>query len=101
MIATGTNRPEATPSKSRAILNVAGKPCRGATAADYPLYGTCDHCGEPIRCADGTADWAHIGTGNVRCAPACPECGGPVVFDSGLYHCDEGGHGAWDPEYVR
>jgi hypothetical protein len=28
--------------------------------------------------------------------PACPECTGPVVFDGGLWHCDQGGHGAWE-----
>lgn len=28
----------------------------------------------------------------------CPTCGGPVVYDGGLWHCDEGGHGAWDRE---
>lgn len=27
---------------------------------------------------------------------SCPECGGPVVYDGGLYHCDD--HGAWDRE---
>ena len=40
----------------------------------------------------------------------CPECAGPVVFDSELWHCDNPdpdkpgrygeGHGAWDPENV-
>lgn len=37
--------------------------------------------------------------GNVA---ACPECGGPVVWECGLWHCDDNtsrgshGHGAWD-----
>lgn len=35
--------------------------------------------------------------GNVA---ACPECGGPVVWDSGLWHCDANGHGAWDPSSI-
>lgn len=33
---------------------------------------------------------------NTAPQPTCPECGGPVVLDGSLWHCDEGGHGAWD-----
>lgn len=39
-----------------------------------------------------------VSKGNVV---ACPECGGPVVWDSSLWHCDNADgsslHGAWDP----
>jgi hypothetical protein len=41
------------------ITNRWGASVNGATRQDYPLRGFCAECGEPIRCADGTADWAH------------------------------------------
>lgn len=38
---------------------------------------------------------------DIRTVPICPECGGPVVFDGGLWHCDEGRDGAFDRESLN
>jgi hypothetical protein len=44
-------------------------PCRDANGAVafpgmaghlYPAVAVCDSCGQPVVCADGTADWAHL-----------------------------------------
>lgn len=40
------------------------------------------------------------GEPSAKSAPTCPNCDAVLVYDSGLYHCDEG-CGAWDPEDVR
>lgn len=32
---------------------------RGMLPAQFPLYGECKACGEPVRCYDITADWGH------------------------------------------
>lgn len=32
---------------------------RGVLPAQFPLYGECRSCGEPVRCYDITADWGH------------------------------------------
>lgn len=46
-----------------------------------------------------TGDMTYLGAMTTTPAPAtisptCPECGDPVVFDGGLYHCET--DGAWD-----
>jgi hypothetical protein len=68
---------------------------RGAHARQAVRYVTVPL---PTVLIDGDA--YSVSKGNVV---ACPECGGPVVWDCGLWHCDEDtskgmtGHGAFDP----
>lgn len=66
-------RTVATPAPAT-VYDRRGTPRLAAHRGDYPLTGTCGHCGEPIRCADGTADWTHI-HGFVRCLELCAICG--------------------------
>jgi hypothetical protein len=43
-----------------AVRRAAGTPCLAAKhRSDYPLSAICKSCGQPITCADSTADWAH------------------------------------------
>lgn len=61
----------ATPTPGT-VADAAGLPCQAATADSYPLQARCAGCQADLVCADGTASWAHQGTGQTRCA-ADPE----------------------------
>ena len=47
----------------------------------------------PMRVTIDGEEYLVDSRGNVM---ACPECSGPVVYDSGLFHCDHMSHGAFD-----
>lgn len=48
---------EATP-RPGTVRSAHDAPCPAARPSDYPLSARCV-CGEAIRCADGSASWAH------------------------------------------
>jgi len=48
---------------------------------------------QPMRVTIDGEEFLVDSKGNIM---ACPECSGPVVFDSGLFHCDANDHGAFD-----
>jgi len=51
-------RHEAKPAPGT-VTDRFGRAAPRAQADQYPLDAVCADCGGPIRCADGSADWAH------------------------------------------